>query len=90
MVLSSLRNELIVADTTLKQAIGLMFKKGEKMLFAFKDERIIKIHTWFMFYPIDVVIFDSLGEEVEVKKNIKPFSYWSSTKKGKYLFEIAK
>ena len=44
---------------------------------------------FFVFYPIDVLVLDSDKKIVEIKRNFKPFTFWSSSKKGKYLVELS-
>ena len=56
----------------------------------FPEERIISLHNFFVFYPIDVYVLDKNKKVVEEKKNFKPFTFWKSTKKGKYLIEVGR
>ena len=71
--------------------LGLMNKLGKtNLIMIFKKERIISLHMFFVFYPIDVLILDENKKVIEVKENFKPFTFWSSTKKGKYLIELGK
>jgi len=44
---------------------------------------------FFVFYPIDVLLLNKHKEIVEIKKNFKPFTFWTSKEKGKYVVELA-
>jgi uncharacterized membrane protein (UPF0127 family) len=54
----------------------------------FKRERKVSLHMWFVFSPIDVLVVDSDKKIVEIKRNFKPFTFWSSSRKGKYIVEL--
>ena len=56
----------------------------------FNKERTISLHNFFVFYPIDVLILDENKKVVEIKENFKPFTFWNSKNKGKYLIELGK
>jgi len=43
----------------------------------------------FVFYPIDVLILNEKKEVVEIKQKLKPFTFWNSKEKGKYVVELA-
>ncbi len=70
-------------------ARGLMFRSKKNLVMEFDSERKVNLHMWFVFYPIDVYVLDSSKKVVEVKKNFKPFTFWSSSVKGKYVVEMA-
>lgn len=44
---------------------------------------------FFVFYSIDVLLLNEKKEIVEIKKNFKPFTFWNSKEKGKYVVELA-
>lgn len=71
------------------QAKGLMFSKRKNLMFVFDKEKIISIHTWFVFFPIDVVFLDKDMKLVESVENLKPFRFYKSKNKAKYMIEIA-
>jgi len=77
-----------VCDNIVSQAHGLMFSKKKTALFIFKTPRSITIHTWFMFYPIDLFFLDEQKNIIEVKKNMKPFSIYQSKNKAHFLVEV--
>lgn len=55
----------------------------------FSKERFISLHNFFVFYPLDILIINEQNIIVEIKQNFRPFTLWSSTKKGKYCLELA-
>lgn len=67
---------------------GLMFSKRRNLVMVFSEERKVKLHNWFVFYPIDVLVLDSSKRIVEIKKGFKPFSFWNSVNVGKYVVEL--
>ena len=44
---------------------------------------------FFVFYPIEVVILNENKKVVDLKENFKPFKFWISAQKGKYVVELA-
>lgn len=73
------------------QSIGFMFqrKTGTVLIFEFSSERRIGIHTFFMIFPIDVYFMNSKKKIVEVKKNLRPWRFYTSRKKARYMVECA-
>jgi hypothetical protein len=69
---------------------GLMFSRKNNLIFVLDKERIIGLHMVFVFFPIDVLFLDKDKKIIEIKKNLKPFSFYISKKKAKYVVEIAK
>ncbi len=77
-----------VCKSILSQSSGLMFRRKQNLIMIFPQERKINLHMLFVFYPIDVLI---VGEDMkikEIKRNFKPFTFWSSKEKGKYVVEM--
>ena len=71
------------------QGLGLMFSPKKNLVMVFKKEKKISLHNFFVFYPIDVLILDSSKKIVEIKRNFKPFTFWNSKEKGKYIVELS-
>ncbi len=71
--------------------IGLMFsrrKMAEALIFEFKQEVNIAIHSWFVFFPFWAIWFDKNDKIIEIKKK-KPFQFHIKPKKFyKKLIEI--
>ena len=79
-----------MADFPLSRSLGLMFSKPkeEALILRSDKEEFINLHTIFVFYPIDVLVLDQDKKIIEIKNNFKPFTFWNSQRKGKYLVEI--
>lgn len=61
--------ELIVKKLTFSQSVtGLIFRKPQNVYFRTH----FGIHTFFMKYPIDVILLDESGKVMKIKKNLKP------------------
>jgi len=74
----------------LSKAIGLMFSKKRKkaLVFVFKEEKIISLHMFFVFYPIDVLWLDKEKRVVQLKENFRPFRIVLAGKPAKYIIEL--
>lgn len=71
---------------------GLMFRrlgKEQALVLNMPLPSAGSIHTFFVFYPIDVAWLDSNMKVVDIKENIRPFTVMaSSRKKAKYVVEL--
>ena len=93
MIQNKGNNEILAKEHKLcnnlfSQAKGLMFSKQKSLVFEFANERIVSLHMWFVFFPIDVVFLDENLEVVEIKENFKPFSFYIPKNKAKYVLEL--
>ncbi len=79
-----------ICKSVLAKSIGLMFSKPKNLIFVFDKERIISLHMFFVFYPIDVVFLNKNKVVVELKKNFKPFRFYLPNKKAMYVIELPK
>jgi uncharacterized protein len=70
------------------QAIGLMFSPRKNLIMEFKRDKIIRLHNWFVFYPLEIVLLDSEGKVIEIEREFKPFTFWNSKNRGRYLIEL--
>ena len=70
------------------QMCGLMFRKKKNLVMIFPTERKISLHSFFVFYPLEIVFADTQGKVLETYR-LLPWSFWTSTHKGKYLIELA-
>ena len=70
--------------------VGLMLStdKNKSLAFKFSKERIISLHMFFVFYPIDVLFLDKNKIVVDKKENFKPFRFYKSKKKAMYAIEL--
>lgn len=79
----------------LQQIRGLMFfikMPNKAFIFDRGYESILNssIHMWFVFFPINVIFLNSNKKIVDIKQNLKPFSYYSPKKKARYIIELPK
>ena len=70
----------------LGKIIGLMFSKKRNLLFELNNKRIT-VHSFFVFFPIQLYFLDENFNIVE-KKTLKPFRIYFSKAKAKWLVEI--
>jgi uncharacterized membrane protein (UPF0127 family) len=78
--------ECEVANSSLKRAIGIMFKKKFKpLLFEFGKVQKISIHSFFC-QPFIAIFLNSRKRVVQIEK-IRPFSLFTS-RPAKYLIEM--
>ncbi len=75
--------------TALSQARGLMFRRKQNLVMEFPKEKRVSLHMFFVFFPIDVLVLNGNKEIIEIKRNFRPFSFWHSRQKGKYVVELA-
>ncbi len=59
--IDNLKFNVEIADNFIKRAFGLMFRDiGDKALLFKYNKRKIRVHTFFVFYPIDIFfIYDN-------------------------------
>lgn len=83
------------ADTFSKKLRGLMFRREFKKPLLFPLERKTRfgasIHSFFVFFPFDILWLDENKKIVDLRENIKPFSFnITPRKKCKYILELPK
>ncbi|WP_458413555.1 DUF192 domain-containing protein [Schinkia sp. CFF1] len=75
-------------DTFWNRFRGLMFRLkpiiGEGILI----DPCNSIHMFFMFFPIDVVFVNKIGEIIYMKENVKPWSVIWPVKHAKSVLEL--
>ncbi len=81
--------EYKIVHSSWGKARGLMFSKKKNLIFVFEKEKRISLHMLFVFFPIDVLFLDKDKKIIEIKKDFKPFGFYKSKKKAKYVVEIA-
>jgi uncharacterized membrane protein (UPF0127 family) len=67
-----------VLSHPLSQSIGLMFHFQQKKAFLFTFPHPVRhtIHMCFVFFPLDVIFIDSNNTIIELKENLKPFTFY--------------
>lgn len=54
---------------------GLMFRKEPvEAFFVLKKPQKVKLHTWFVKYPIDIHFYDKDLKPIDSFYNVKPFT----------------
>ena len=86
-------SEVEMADTMLRQVVGLMFKKrippGYAMIFDLRREQYVSIHMMFVFFPIDLVYLDRDRRIVDVRRRLRPWTGIAVPKKpARYVIEM--
>ena len=94
MIINKTKNKEIskrekICQNIFTQSIGLMFRKKQNLVMIFNNEKKVSLHMFFVFFPIDVLIVDENKRIVEIKKGLKPFTFWNSKRKGKYVVELS-
>ena len=92
LLMSDKLKDFRICKSLLSKSIGLMFqsKVKKKLIFVFKKEKIIPLHMLFVFCPIDVIFLDKKKKIVEIKKNFRPFSFYTPKKKSCFVIETQK
>ncbi len=70
------------------QTWGLMFRRRQNLIMVLDTEKKISLHMFFVFFPIDVLIVDEEKKIVEIKRDFRPFTFWTAKEKGKYVVEM--
>jgi len=64
------------------------FSKDKALLFTFPKERKFDIHTFFVFFSIDLVYLNEGFEIIEIEEDVSPFRGYSPEKEAKNLVEF--
>ena len=80
-----------ICKSIFSKTLGAMFSGKQKpLIFIFKKEKIIPLHMFFVFHPIDVLFLNKNKIIVEIKENFKPFSFYTPKNKAMYVIELPK
>lgn len=78
-----------ICRNAFSKAIGLMFsKKPNPLVFIFENEKIVRLHMLFVFFPIDIIFLDKNKQIVELKESLRPFSFYTPKLKAMYVIEL--
>lgn len=81
----------LLCISPLSKARGLMFRKRPiPLVFEFRKEKINALHMMFVFFPIDIIFLDKDKKIVELKQNLRPFSFYNPKNKSRYVIELEK
>lgn len=87
MKINQLINTAKTCTSMPSQFLGLMFHvQKPPILFVFNKEKRISLHTFFVFYPIDIYFLNKNKKIIETKQ-MNPFSVYFSKTKPKYILE---
>ena len=75
-------------QTLISQALGLMFRRRQNLVMEFPIERRVSLHMMMVFFPIDVILLDKEKKVVDIKRNFKPWTIWSSAVPAQYVIEL--
>jgi uncharacterized membrane protein (UPF0127 family) len=83
-------NKSKICKSITSRAFGLMLRKKPDygMIFVFDNERRADLHMLFVFFQIDVLFLDKKKRVVDIKKDFKPFTYYSPKAKSLYVIEL--
>jgi uncharacterized protein len=80
--------DLRICKTIASKARGEMFRISPKyLLMIFDNEEIVALHMLFVFFPIEVIFLDKNQTIVEMKKKFLPFTFYTPSKKAKFVLE---
>lgn len=78
----------ISCKSAFSKALGLMFSiRPKALIFFFNQEKIISLHMFFVFFPIDVLWLNKEQEVVE-KKTLQPFQLYTPKNRAKFVIEF--
>ena len=73
----------------LSKAFGLMLKNNiTPLIFVFKKEKSIPIHTLLVRKPIDLIYLDRTMKVVDLKESLKPYRFYTPKSRAMYLLEL--
>ena len=72
-----------------ENALGFMFTFSQERakVLCFPSERRISLHMFFVFFPLHAIFLDSRKRVVDYVL-LRPFTFYSSKKRAKYVVEI--
>ena len=73
----------------IQKYLGLMFKSREVLpvLFEFKEDRLINIHSWFVYFPFRALWLDENNKVLD-EKIVFPFTTYNPEQMARKLLEI--
>ena len=63
-------------------------KRDRALIFNFGREKVVSLHMFFVFYPIDVLFLNKDNKIVEIKQNFKPFTFYMPKNRARYIIEL--
>lgn len=78
-----------ICKTLFSKIKGLMFSRKKNLLFIFNKDTKINFHTFFVFFPIYLILLDKNKKILEIKK-LYPFTFYFPNIKFRYALELIK
>jgi len=75
------------SQTTISKFIGLMFSKSLDIGKGLYMKKVVKVHTFFMKYPIDIFYIDKNNSVLRIDKNVKPWKVCKLCRLSEYIVE---
>jgi|SRR3989344_3355494 len=75
--------------TILGHLKGLIFKiiRNDGAILIFSEEKEISVHTFFVFYSLDLIFLNKEKSIIKIVNNVKPFSILNKIR-AKYVLEL--
>jgi uncharacterized membrane protein (UPF0127 family) len=71
------------------KTFGLMLKNNiAPLMFIFRREKIVPIHTLLVRKPIDLVYLDRQMEVVDLKEHLLPYRFYTPKARAMYVLEL--
>ena len=83
-------NQADICSSWWSKAKGLIGSNPRTLVFTFNKEKKVRLHMIGVGFPIDVIFLNKQKEIVEVKKNLKPFQFYTAIYPAKYVIESPK
>ena len=80
-------DELKIPRKIVGNFIGLMFSNELGSRQGLALEKVIKVHTFFMKYPIDIFYIDKNDQIIRIDENVKPWKVLKLCRKSDYIIE---
>ena len=79
-----------IIDSVLGRSIGLMFSPptAAAMVLKFPSDSPVKLHMFFVFFPIDVILVSKRSRVVELVEGFAPFTTYSARQKSTFVVEV--
>jgi len=87
----TIAKEAKICSSVASKAAGLMFSTkiiDKALVFVLDKEEYVPLHMFFVFQTIDVLFLDTKKKIVELKREFRPFTLYSPSKKARYVIEL--
>lgn len=86
---TKIAKEFKKCKSILSKAFGLMLKNNiVPLVFVFKKEKSIPIHTLLVKRPIDLIYLDRTMKVVDLKESLQPYRFYTPKARAMYLLEL--